>query len=339
MAKEGKSTSRRVASSGALARVLEHYSGVSPGTPTAAGAASVVAPADAGVRTNAAQNQFFPRKGPATVSPDVCRPWMYADRPDSEFDHLHDLAESFKIDGQLQPALVRPIEDPSHPELRYEIIAGQVRWRAAKEAGAKLDVIVRAMDDASAFRAMVSENEFRQGLSDYSKARRFTLALERGLYKDKTALAQAMGVTASHLSYFLGFSELDPVVIARLKNVKSISARLGYALNQAVREGFLRDVLRDLPRIESGEIPRDQVPDVWRNGTIAREKPKAGVRAQGKIIEYCSTNGDVLFSVRKNAKSHIGVHISAAVALSLDDNFWEDLKLLIARRVSPHTPS
>jgi ParB/RepB/Spo0J family partition protein len=297
--------------------------------------ASTTTPAfEAGRETTAARALFFPKKGPAQVPPEVCRPWEFADRPEGEFDHLDELVRSFRNEGQLQPAIVRPLEDPAHPHLRYEVIAGQARWRAAKQAGTLLDVVVRPMDDEAAFRTMVGENEFRRGLSDYAKARRLALALQRRLYPDKTSMAEAVGLSKAQLSYFLGFAELDPVVVAAIKRIETISARLGYGLNQAVQEGFLREVLRDPPRIEAGEIPRDAVPGVWRQGG----KPKGGEfvapvpRSRTPSRRFVNAEGKSLYRLRLSP-SGASINVPAAVAAGLQDDFWDELAQLIQRRL------
>lgn len=326
-----KNRQRRVARAGALGRVLEQVTSGGPleGKSAEPGTAEQSAP-EVPVRA-----VFFPRKGPAQVPPEVCRPWELADRPEGEFGHLEDLVRSFRAEGQLQPAIVRPLEDPSHPELRYEIIAGQARWRAAKQAGTLLDVVVRPMDDEAAFRSMVGENEFRRGLSDYAKAKRLALALDRGLYPDKGSMAEAVGLSKAQLSYFLGFAQLDRVVVSAIKRMEVISARLGYGLNQAVQEGFLREVLRDLPRIESGEIPRDAVPAIWREAgnREASRAVQAVPRARAAARRFVDSTGKGLYRLRLSA-SGAYVSVPAAIAAALEEDFWEELARLIERRTA-----
>lgn len=319
------SKARRAANSGALGKVLQSLAG----TAAPIGSAS---PAATDSRSETASRAvFFPSKGPATVPAEVCRPWEFADRPDGEFVHLDDVASSFASEGQLQPAVVRPVNDPAHPDIRYEVIAGQVRWRAAKKAGVPLDILVRQLDDEAAFRVMVSENEYRRGLSDYARAKRLAQALARGLYKDKTSLAQAVGLSSSQLSYFLGFAELDPVVVGRFKQLADVSTRLGYVLNAAVKEGFLSQVLRDLPRIESGEIRREMIPEVWRGEKTEGSRPTrlpAKPRAQSRV--YSDSAGRALFSVVQGGKG-AAVTIAPDIASELSETFWTELQALVLR--------
>lgn len=351
-----KAKQRRVANSGALGRVLERLSadGGRAGEGARAEAGGGVAPEasrpperpgstgpveiGASARMGATKPRFFPSRGPARVPAEVCRPWDLADRPENEFEHLEELVRSFQNEGQLQPVVVRPVEDAARPEIRYEVIAGQARWRAARKAGIELDVLVRGLDDEAAFRAMVGENEFRRGLSDHAKARRLALSLERGLYKDKSALAQAVGMSPSQLSYFLGFAELDPVVVARFQRVQDVSARLGYALHLAVREGFLREVLKDLPRIESGEIKRDQIPGIWREGgATAQGGAPVAVVATGPVVRtaarrFTDQQGRLLFTLLAGGRRGSVLRVPAELSAGLDDGCWNEIAQTIARR-------
>jgi ParB family transcriptional regulator, chromosome partitioning protein len=73
---------------------------------------------------------------------------------------INALAESLKADGQLQPVVVRRTGD------RYQLVAGERRWRAAQRAGiATIEAKLRDVDDREAFRLALVENFHRVGLS------------------------------------------------------------------------------------------------------------------------------------------------------------------------------
>jgi ParB family chromosome partitioning protein len=79
------------------------------------------------------------------ISVDLMRRGTYQPRQDMHQDSLEDLADSIRAQGVIQPIVVRtlPTLDPSGAE-RYEIIAGERRWRAAQIAGLeKVPVVVR----------------------------------------------------------------------------------------------------------------------------------------------------------------------------------------------------
>lgn len=119
---------------------------------------------------------------------------------------LHELAESIRTSGILQPILARRVGD------RLEIVAGERRWRAAKIAGlAKVPVLVRSISDQdSAIFAMV-ENLQRADLNAIEKAHGFRTLLKTigGTQED---LAKRVGLDRSTLANFLRLLDLPEVV-------------------------------------------------------------------------------------------------------------------------------
>ena len=84
---------------------------------------------------------------------------------------LSGLAESVRAQGIIQPVVVRPIEGG-----RYELIAGERRWRAAKAAGlATVPALVRATDDRESLLLALVENVAREDLSAVEEARAYAL--------------------------------------------------------------------------------------------------------------------------------------------------------------------
>jgi ParB/RepB/Spo0J family partition protein len=253
---------KRIHRSGALGLVLAEAEAQEKSPPPAL-VTSTAAPATTGAAQRVGQ-RYFPTKGYGRVPANVCRPWRLADRPADEFSHTKALAESMAANGQVQPALVRLCHDPKQPDIRYEVIAGVARWRSALNSGSELDIQIRELTDQQAYRAMVAENEDRQNLSDYARAKRFARALEEGVVANKTELAELARLSATQLSYFLGFASLPDRVVTAMADVRAVSMRMGYAMSTACREGFEFELTRDMSRLESGEIARDRIPAIWR---------------------------------------------------------------------------
>jgi ParB family chromosome partitioning protein len=128
---------------------------------------------------------------------------------------LDELTESIRERGILQPLLARP-----HPGTngRYQIVAGERRWRAAAAAGLhEVPVLVRDMPDSEAASAALVENLQRQDLNAIEEAEGFhRLLTEFGLTQE--ALAQAVGKSRSHVANTLRLLNLPPVVRAELRN-------------------------------------------------------------------------------------------------------------------------
>jgi ParB/RepB/Spo0J family partition protein len=279
--------------------------------------------------------RYFPTKGRAKVSPHSCCLWRYADRPETEALHATELAKSLVEDGQIAAVIVRHINDPQRPAIHYEIICGQVRWRAALEAGADLEIDIRDLDDKAAFRLMVRENELRRGLSDYATAIRLKRAIEEELYPDRGTLAADMKLSATQLSYYLGFAALPQEVIGKIKDITKITVRLGYAIHRAIEEGFLNQVLNDLEAIEKGAISRDQIPAIWTNrqGSASTVQSISVSRKPPQARRFLGQNGTPLFSLREDGESGPVLRFSKAVGHVLDEDFWKEIEAKIEARL------
>lgn len=91
----------------------------------------------------------------------------YQPRRDMHPDALEELAESIKAQGIMQPIVVRPLAE----ENRYEIIAGERRWRAAQIAGlSEVPVLVRDVEDDAAIAMALIENIQREDLNPIEEA-------------------------------------------------------------------------------------------------------------------------------------------------------------------------
>jgi ParB family transcriptional regulator, chromosome partitioning protein len=128
---------------------------------------------------------------------------------------LAELTESIRTRGILQPILVRP-----HPEdaRRYQIVAGERRWRAATAAGlSEVPGLVRPLNDADALAAALVENLQRQDLNPIEEAEGYQrLTDEFGLHQE--ALAEAVGKSRSHITNTLRLLNLPKSVQADVRN-------------------------------------------------------------------------------------------------------------------------
>ncbi len=106
-------------------------------------------------------------------------------QPRTEFDEakLNELAQSIKANGVLQPILVRKVHE------RYEIVAGERRWRAAQRAGLfRIPVVVRSIRDDRLLETALVENIQRENLNCIEAARAFhRLHSELGLSHEEIA--------------------------------------------------------------------------------------------------------------------------------------------------------
>ena len=138
-------------------------------------------------------------------------PGMYQPRTRMDEGALYELAESIKVQGVMQPILVRRLQDGEHAG-KYEIIAGERRFRASRLAGlAEVPVLVRDVPNESAAAMALIENIQREGLNPLEEAQGLQrLVREFGLTHELAA--QAVGRSRSAASNLLRLLNLaEPV--------------------------------------------------------------------------------------------------------------------------------
>ncbi|MDR0457701.1 MAG: ParB/RepB/Spo0J family partition protein [Burkholderiaceae bacterium] len=153
---------------------------------------------------------------PMLLALDELAPGPYQPRTRMDEGALYELAESIKAQGIIQPILVRRIESggPGAPDsrARYEIIAGERRFRAARIAGlAEVPVLVRDVPDESAAVMALIENIQREDLNPLEEAQGLKrLVAEFSLTHEQAA--QAVGRSRSAASNLLRLLQLaEPV--------------------------------------------------------------------------------------------------------------------------------
>ena len=139
---------------------------------------------------------------------------QYQPRADMREDSLQDLAESIKAQGLVQPIVVRPVAVARGEAARYEIIAGERRWRAAQLAGlTQVPVFIRQVADRAAVAMALIENIQRENLNPLEEARALQrLILEFGVTHEEAA--QAVGRSRAGVSNLLRLLELPEAVRA-----------------------------------------------------------------------------------------------------------------------------
>ena len=149
---------------------------------------------------------------------DLLQRGRYQPRVDMRPETLSALADSIRAQGVVQPIVVRPIGVADDRGVqRYEIIAGERRWRAAQQAGLhEIPAVIRQVPDDAAIAIALIENIQRENLNPLEEARALErLISEFGLTHQQAADAVARSRAA--VSNLLRLLELPPEVCERLE--------------------------------------------------------------------------------------------------------------------------
>jgi len=145
---------------------------------------------------------------------DVLQRGQYQPRHVIEPEALQELADSIKTQGVVQPIVVRPLSEPG----KYEIIAGERRWRACQLAGVhEIPAVIREVSDQNAMAMALIENIQREDLNPIDES----LALQRlmdefGLTQQETG--DAVGRSRSAVANLLRLLSLNTEVKTMLEN-------------------------------------------------------------------------------------------------------------------------
>jgi ParB family chromosome partitioning protein len=140
-------------------------------------------------------------------------------QPRRHFDseRLQELTQAIRSQGVIEPLVVRPAPAADGGAARYELVAGERRWRAARAAGLSLvPVVVRELDDHAALEMSLVENLMREDLNPVDEAHGFErLCRSFGLNHDQ--VAARIGKSRPYVSNTMRLLDLAPVVLEMIE--------------------------------------------------------------------------------------------------------------------------
>ncbi len=247
------------------------------------------------------------QEGLATVAVADLLPSPFNPRHNFDEAELSELAQSIREKGLLQPILARPAEQPG----RYEIVAGERRWRAAQMAGVhEVPVIVRELSEREALEVALIENVQRADLNALEEAQGYRRLIDQFGYTQQQ-LAEIIGKSRSHVANTLRLLNLPDEVLTMIRDgelsaghartlvatddpaglAKKI-AKLGLSVREAERLSQEEGRKKDRSKSGDGSAP-DAGPDVR---ALARELEEAlgvavSIRPKGRnggrlVIEW-----------------------------------------------------
>ncbi|HKW32730.1 MAG TPA: ParB/RepB/Spo0J family partition protein [Candidatus Acidoferrum sp.] len=217
--------------------------------PTAAGSAAAAMPARQPMQG-----------GPQEIDIDLIEPSPYQPRTKFHEQGLDELARSIKASGIIQPLIVRPVGS------RFQLIAGERRWRAAQRAGLnKVSAIVKQVPDELALEMTLVENIQREDLNAMEAARAFERLLDE-FHLTQEAVAERTGKDRATVANAIRLLKLEKQIQEWIEEGK-LTAGHGRAL-LAVPEQQLR--MRYAHRASRGAL------------TVRQIEKLAARRTQGK---------------------------------------------------------
>ena len=216
---------------------------------------------------------ILPETGPGDpayreVPVDLIRPNPEQPRRSFDPEALAALAESVAEAGVIQPLILRPL-----PDGRYELIAGERRWRAARDAGLEtVPAMVRDEDAARRMQTALIENVAREDLNPVDEARACaTLVEELGLSKEE--LAGRLGRTRPAISNLIRLLDLPDEVLELLSE-----GELSEGHGRAILIAKGNDVRR--------RLARDAVAGGWSVRETERRARDAEATPRAKVVPH-----------------------------------------------------
>lgn len=201
---------------------------------------------------------------------DLIQRGQYQPRLEIRAEALQDLAESIRAQGVVQPVVIRPLGDSG----RYELIAGERRWRAAQLAGlASIPALVKHVADADAMSIALIENIQREQLNPIEEA----LALDRLVREfgmTHQEVAAAVGRSRAGVSNLMRLLELEAEsrVLVERGDLEMGHARALLGLDGQIQVDAARRIAQQGLNVREAEALVRRLRETAENPTPARER-------------------------------------------------------------------
>jgi ParB family transcriptional regulator, chromosome partitioning protein len=246
----------------------------------------------------------------ATLSIDALQPGRYQPRVRMDPESLAELAGSIKAQGVMQPILVRPLEAG-----RYEIVAGERRWRAARMAGlASVPALVREVPDRHALAIALIENLQREDLNVLEEAAGVKRLIEE-FGMTHVEAAEALGRSRVAITNALRLLDLAPPVqeMVREGKLDMGHARALLALPALAQIDLARDAAAGQLSVRQVEARVASL--LKRPASRARARPDRDVaRLEEEVSQRLGTTVRIRHAGRKGAGKLI-VHYASLTHL------------------------
>lgn len=233
--------------------------------------------------------------GIKTIRIENLTPSSYQPRKEFNQDALDALVKSVQEKGILQPLIVRKQND------KYEIIAGERRWRAAKLAGIReVPVIEKEMDDKEVLEVALVENLLRENLTPIEEAEGFNRLIQEFSHTHEI-LSQIVGKSRSYITNSLRLLGLPETVKDMLKNNQLTAGHARALISMENAEDIAQKIIsRGLTVRQTEELVNniknhkmEQISRAVKKDPSLKELEKDLTKNIGLKVKICSKENDM----------------------------------------------
>jgi ParB family chromosome partitioning protein len=187
----------------------------------------------------------------ATASVQSLQPGKMQPRQRFDSENMAHLIDSIRQKGVLQPILVRPLQEGT-----YEIIAGERRWRASKEAGLKdVPIIIVDCNDEEALEVGLIENLQRDDLNAIEEAESLKKLID-DFGKTQEEVAQSVSKSRSYVANLLRLTTLPDYVKDLIRNGKLSAGHARTLIGSTNMEQLVQEILNEKLSVRETENRR-----------------------------------------------------------------------------------
>lgn len=210
-----------------------------------------------------------------------------------------DIIDSIKLNGQLEPALAREIQND--PNFDFEIIYGSRRRFACTILGRDLQIKLTTANDRECAAQMDAENRARKDISDYERALDYKRWLDAKLYSTQKDLAENIGMDPGNLNKLMKLVELPDFIISAFKSPLDIKSHYAPDLLKLLQNSKVREKIYDKARWLKGKnLDGSKVFKALVDA--AKEAPN---KAKDSIEPVKSPAGEVLCHLKRKGQGNL----------------------------------
>ena len=207
----------------------------------------------------------------SAVHPSPYQPRILLDR-----EHIESLAESIQASRQIEPILVREIEEGV-----FELIAGEHRLEAIKLLGRDtILATVRQLTDSEARIAALVDNIKRREISDYEAGKAYLGLIDTGEVASPSEMSRLVGVARQTIYRCIALASLPEAITSLLAvNPFLIGGHAGEALKGLIDEGLQEIAIKAAEEVAAGRLKQKDI-DTWVRAQVATQTDKPASRVR-----------------------------------------------------------